>query len=50
VKVPASHPPSFVSKRNQPHHGAAFSSAVEHFNPTALHSLRQGFYLFINVT
>jgi hypothetical protein len=43
MKVPASHPSSFVSERNKLHHGPAFLSALEYLNPTALHGPRQGF-------
>jgi hypothetical protein len=49
MKVLPCYPPSFVSKRNQPHHGAV-SSPIEHLNPTALHSSRESFYRLINVT
>src|SRR5262245_42433514 len=50
MKLPASHSSPFVSKRHKPHHITAFSSALEHLNPTALHSPRQGFHLLIEVT
>jgi hypothetical protein len=50
MKLPASHSSPFVGKRHKPHHGTAFSSALEHLNPTALYSPRQGFYLLIEVT
>jgi hypothetical protein len=50
VKAPACHPPSFVCKRNNPQRALAFSSMVEHHNPSAIHSPLQGFYLLTNVT
>ncbi|SEP51370.1 hypothetical protein SAMN02990966_07963 [Rhodospirillales bacterium URHD0017] len=49
MKVPASHPPSVVSKHDNPHRRLAFSSVVEHHNPTAFHSPRQGFYLLFKL-
>ncbi len=50
MKAPASHPTSFISKRNDPHRRPAFLLVLKHHNPTALHSPRQGFYLLLNVT
>jgi hypothetical protein len=40
MEASPSHPSAFVSERNKPHHGAGFSSALEHLNPTTLHSPR----------
>jgi hypothetical protein len=50
VKAPASHPSSFVGKRNNPYRAPAFSSMVEHHDPPAIHGSRQGFYLLADVT